>query len=114
MKVTGYVYACPFCEHFAHFLLTGISWRILFDDQVLPQHKEKDMKQTLIYIPDYFDFVRIRNYFKRETMSFAHINEWGDFCQSSYFLCYSFLEEESKIKLFLEKKYPTLWMSVNL
>ncbi|KAL8619667.1 hypothetical protein ACOMHN_019722 [Nucella lapillus] len=48
-----------------------------FLNEVLPQHKEKDMKRTLIFIPDYFDFVRIRNYFKKEAISFAHINEYA-------------------------------------
>ena len=45
------------------------------DFQVLPLHKERDMKQTLIFIPSYFDFIRIRNYFKKEAISFTHINE---------------------------------------
>ncbi|XP_076463497.1 U3 small nucleolar RNA-associated protein 25 homolog [Babylonia areolata] len=48
-----------------------------FLKEVLPQHKEKDMKQTLIFIPNYFDFVRIRNHFKKEAISFTHINEYA-------------------------------------
>ncbi|PVD26720.1 hypothetical protein C0Q70_14398 [Pomacea canaliculata] len=48
-----------------------------FVKEVLPQHKQKDMKQTLIYIPSYFDFVRMRNYFKKEEISFVHINEYA-------------------------------------
>ncbi|KAK7503494.1 hypothetical protein BaRGS_00005415 [Batillaria attramentaria] len=48
-----------------------------FLKEVLPLHREKDMKQTLIYIPSYFDFVRLRNYFKKEVISFVHINEYA-------------------------------------
>jgi hypothetical protein len=34
------------------------------------------MSQTLIFIPSYFDYVRIRNYFVREDLEFAQINEY--------------------------------------
>lgn len=34
------------------------------------------MSHTLIYVPSYFDFVRLRNYFKKEELNFTHICEY--------------------------------------
>lgn len=34
------------------------------------------MSHTLIYVPSYFDFVRLRNYFKKEDLNFTHICEY--------------------------------------
>lgn len=35
------------------------------------------MSHTLIYIPSYFDYVRLRNHMKREEISFASICEYS-------------------------------------
>ena len=43
--------------------------------QVLPGFRGELMKQTAIFIPSYFDFVRVRNYMKKEGLSFAQICE---------------------------------------
>ncbi|XP_044743572.1 U3 small nucleolar RNA-associated protein 25 homolog [Chrysoperla carnea] len=48
-----------------------------FKNKVLPQYKESLMKNTLIYIPSYFDYVRVRNYFKQEELSFVQICEYS-------------------------------------
>ncbi|CAG9764899.1 unnamed protein product [Ceutorhynchus assimilis] len=48
-----------------------------FVQKILPQHKDSSMKQTLIYIPSYFDYVKIRNYFKREDINFVQICEYS-------------------------------------
>ncbi|XP_048339451.1 U3 small nucleolar RNA-associated protein 25 homolog isoform X2 [Sphaerodactylus townsendi] len=49
-----------------------------FIDKVLPEYRDAVMSHTLIYIPSYFDYVRLRNYFKKEDLSFMHICEYTD------------------------------------
>ncbi len=43
--------------------------------QLLPAHSGDLMKQTAVFIPSYFDFVRVRNYMKRQDISFTQICE---------------------------------------
>ncbi|ELR52349.1 Digestive organ expansion factor-like protein [Bos mutus] len=47
-----------------------------FVNKILPQYRDAVMSHTLIYVPSYFDFVRLRNYFKKEELNFAHICEY--------------------------------------
>uniref|UniRef100_W5UQG0 U3 small nucleolar RNA-associated protein 25 homolog n=1 Tax=Ictalurus punctatus TaxID=7998 RepID=W5UQG0_ICTPU len=47
-----------------------------FVDKVLPQYRDSVMSHTLIYVPSYFDFVRLRNYLKKEDVSFSVISEY--------------------------------------
>lgn len=47
-----------------------------FINTILPQFKGASKAHCLIFIPSYFDFVRIRNYFKKETMNFVQICEY--------------------------------------
>ncbi|XP_019523256.1 PREDICTED: digestive organ expansion factor homolog [Hipposideros armiger] len=47
-----------------------------FVNKVLPQYRDAVMSHTLIYVPSYFDFVRLRNYFKKEDLNFTHICEY--------------------------------------
>lgn len=35
------------------------------------------MSHVLIYIPSYFDYVRLRNYFRREGLNFVQICEYS-------------------------------------
>ncbi|KAI1895152.1 hypothetical protein AGOR_G00103360 [Albula goreensis] len=48
-----------------------------FVDKVLPQYRDAVMSHTLIYVPSYFDFVRLRNYLKKEEMNFASVCEYS-------------------------------------
>ncbi|XP_007890663.1 U3 small nucleolar RNA-associated protein 25 homolog [Callorhinchus milii] len=48
-----------------------------FVNKILPQYREAVMSHTLIYIPVYFDYVRLRNYFTHEEINFAHICEYS-------------------------------------
>lgn len=49
-----------------------------FIKKVLPEFKGSLTSQTAIFIPSYFDFVRIRNYFKKEDLDFLQINEYSE------------------------------------
>ncbi|XP_044023739.1 U3 small nucleolar RNA-associated protein 25 homolog [Siniperca chuatsi] len=48
-----------------------------FVDKVLPQYRDSVMSHTLIYIPSYFDYIRLRNYMKKEEINFASICEYS-------------------------------------
>lgn len=47
-----------------------------FINEILPQFKGLSKAHCMIYIPSYFDYVRIRNYFKSENMNFVQICEY--------------------------------------
>ncbi|XP_041668553.1 digestive organ expansion factor isoform X2 [Cheilinus undulatus] len=48
-----------------------------FLDNVLPQYRDSVMSHTMIYIPSYFDFVRLRNYMRKEEINFTSICEYS-------------------------------------
>ena len=45
--------------------------------KVLPDHTDPLMAHTMIYVPSYFDFVRIRNYLRKQGLSFVQICEYS-------------------------------------
>jgi U3 small nucleolar RNA-associated protein 25 len=47
-----------------------------FTNTILPQFKSATMAHCMIYVPSYFDYVRIRNYFKKEEINFTQICEY--------------------------------------
>lgn len=47
-----------------------------FINKILPQFQTPSMAHCLIYVPSYFDFVRLRNYFKKEELNFGQICEY--------------------------------------
>ena len=49
-----------------------------FLEKILPKFKDEMMSHTLIFIPSYFDFVTIRNYFKKNDISAMNISEYSD------------------------------------
>lgn len=48
-----------------------------FLKEVLPKQRDPLMSHTLIYVPSYFDYIRIRNYFKKEDIGFVQICEYS-------------------------------------
>lgn len=48
-----------------------------FVKEVLPKQRDPLMSHTLIYVPSYFDYVCLRNYFKKEDISFVQICEYS-------------------------------------
>jgi len=49
-----------------------------FIQKILPQYADSSMTGTLIYVPSYFDYVRLRNYMKKNdsTLSYVQICEY--------------------------------------
>lgn len=47
-----------------------------FTNTILPQFKSATMAHCMLYVPSYFDYVRIRNYFKKEDVNFTQICEY--------------------------------------
>nr|XP_021532993.1 digestive organ expansion factor homolog [Aotus nancymaae] len=73
-----------------------------FVNKILPQYRDAVMSHTLIYIPSYFDFVRLRNYFKKEELNFTHICEYtqkSGVSRARHF----FLQGEKQFLLFTER-----------
>ncbi|XP_048486057.1 U3 small nucleolar RNA-associated protein 25 homolog [Plutella xylostella] len=48
-----------------------------FVKSVLPAARDALMGHTLLYVPSYFDYVRLRNHFKKEDVSFVQICEYS-------------------------------------
>lgn len=48
-----------------------------FINTILPVYKSSTMAHTMIFVPSYFDYVRIRNYLKSESISFTQISEYS-------------------------------------
>ncbi|XP_013029538.3 U3 small nucleolar RNA-associated protein 25 homolog [Anser cygnoides] len=73
-----------------------------FIDKVLPEYRDAIMSHTLIYVPSYFDYVRLRNYFKKEDLNFAHTCEYtkkGGICRARRF----FLNGDKQFLLLTER-----------
>ncbi|XP_023245197.1 digestive organ expansion factor homolog [Copidosoma floridanum] len=57
--------------------LTAIEARFdFFTKKILPQYRDSIMNHTLIFVPSYLDYVKLRNYFRKEEMSFVQICEY--------------------------------------
>ncbi|XP_072504033.1 U3 small nucleolar RNA-associated protein 25 homolog isoform X1 [Notamacropus eugenii] len=84
-------------------LLSVIDARFhFFVDKILPQYHDAVMSHTLIYVPSYFDFVRLRNYFQKEELNFTHICEYTErsgVSRARHF----FLQGERQFLLFTER-----------
>lgn len=71
-------------------------------DKILPQYRDSVMSHTFIYVPSYFDFVRLRNYLKKEDVSFASISEYSQRSEVSRARHY-FQTGEKQFMLFSER-----------
>lgn len=60
------------------------------------------MSHTLIYMPSYFDYVRLRNYMKREEINFASICEYSSRSEVSRGRHF-FQQGEKRFVLFTER-----------
>lgn len=73
-----------------------------FTQKILPQYREAVMSHTLIYIPIYFDYVRLRNYFNREELNYSHVCEYSKKSTINR-ARYHFLKGEKSFLLFTER-----------
>ncbi|TST98532.1 Digestive organ expansion factor [Bagarius yarrelli] len=73
-----------------------------FLHKVLPQYRDSVMSHTLIYVPSYFDFVRVRNYLKKEDVSFCMLSEYSSRSEVSR-ARYYFSKGEKQFLLFSER-----------
>ncbi|XP_037550674.1 U3 small nucleolar RNA-associated protein 25 homolog [Nematolebias whitei] len=73
-----------------------------FVDKVLPQYKDSVMSHTLIYIPSYFDYVRLRNHMKKKDMNFTCICEYSSKSEVSR-ARHFFQKGEKQFLLFTER-----------
>ncbi|XP_036431105.1 digestive organ expansion factor isoform X2 [Colossoma macropomum] len=73
-----------------------------FVEKVLPQYRDSVMSHTLIYVPSYFDFVRLRNFLKKEDVSFSSISEYSKRSEVSKARHY-FQKGEKQFLLFSER-----------
>ena len=47
-----------------------------FTNRIMPDFKKDAMYHTLVFVPSYFDFVRVRNWFNLNDLDFAEISEY--------------------------------------
>ncbi|XP_069580028.1 U3 small nucleolar RNA-associated protein 25 homolog [Brachyistius frenatus] len=73
-----------------------------FVDKVLPQYRDSVMSHALIYIPSYFDYIRLRNYMKKEEMNFSSICEYSSKSEVSR-ARHFFQKGEKQFLLFTER-----------
>ncbi|XP_051941685.1 U3 small nucleolar RNA-associated protein 25 homolog [Hippocampus zosterae] len=73
-----------------------------FVDKVLPQYRDSVMSHTLIYIPSYFDYVRLRNYLKKQEMNFVSVCEYSSKSEVSR-ARHFFLKGDKQFMLFTER-----------
>ncbi|KAI6656329.1 hypothetical protein LOD99_1129 [Oopsacas minuta] len=53
-----------------------------FTDKILPDHVSGVRKRTLIFTPNYCDYLRVRNHLKEREIEFTHISEYSSTSQA--------------------------------
>jgi len=47
-----------------------------FTEKIMPQFKRDAMDHTLVFVPSYFDFVKVRNWFKFSDLDYSEVSEY--------------------------------------
>jgi len=47
-----------------------------FTEKIMPQFKRDAMDHTLVFVPSYFDFVKVRNWFKFSDFDYSEVSEY--------------------------------------
>ena len=47
-----------------------------FTEKLMPQYQRDSMFHTLVFIPSYFDYVKVRNWFKSSNLDFSEVSEY--------------------------------------
>ena len=47
-----------------------------FTERVMPHFKKDSMYHTCVFVPSYFDYVKVRNWFKASDLDYAEISEY--------------------------------------
>lgn len=83
-----------------------------FVDKVLPQYRESVMSHTMIYIPSYFDYVRLRNFMKKEEVNFVSLCEYSS--KSEVSRARHFFQKGDKQFLLFTERFHYYKRSVNI
>jgi len=62
------------CDNLAASIDTRFKY---FTEKLMPQFNRDSMYHTCVFVPSYFDFVRVRNWFKASDLDFSEVTEYS-------------------------------------